>query len=94
MRHLGTIKGIGRLIVDSVDVCEARYRISVYQRGEFALKRVIGTLKADLGELRRALRSRSDCSLKLETGEDISINITRITERGATITVNGPIPGF
>ena len=94
MTHLGAIQGIGRLIVDSADVCEARYHISVSQRNQFALKRATGTLKADLGELRRALHNRSDCAIKLETGDDVSINITRITKRGATITVSGPVPGF
>ena len=94
MRHLGTIEGIGRLIVDSADVCEARYRISVHQRGEFGLKTASGTLEADLGELRKAWHNRSECTLKLETSGEVSLIITRITNSGATISVNGPVPGF
>lgn len=94
MRHLGTLEGIGRLIVDSADVCKARYRISVHQRDKFAPKSARGTLDADLGELRKAWHNRSDCTLKLETGGEVSIIITRITDSGATIRVSGPVPGF
>ena len=94
MRHLGTIEGIGRLIVDSHDVCEARYRISVQQRSQFSSITNSGTLEADLDELHKAWSSESDCILRLETGDEIGLNIEALTDSGAAISVNGPIPGF
>ena len=94
MGHLGTIEGIGRLIVDSADVCETRYRISVQQRDEFGPIMNSGTLEADLDELHKAWSSGSDCVLRLETGDEISLNIDALTDSGAAISVNGPIPGF
>ncbi len=94
MRRLGTIEGIGRLIVDSADVCEASYRISVYEPRPSAPKRASGTLEADFNELRKAWHNRSTCALKLETGDEVFIIITRITDSGAIIDVSGPVPGF
>ncbi len=94
MSHLGTIEGTGRLIVESADVCEAHYRISVYETRQSAPKKARGTLEADFNELRKAWHKRLDCTLKLETGGEVSIIIVRLTDSGAKIRVSGPIPGF
>ena len=94
MTHLGTIEGTGRLIVGSAEVCEARYHIIVHQGGAFGFNTASGTLEADLDALRKAWSSGSDCVLRLETGDEIALNIDALTDSGAAISVNGPVPGF
>jgi hypothetical protein len=92
MTHLGTIEGVGRLIVDSDDTCEAEYRIRISQTGAAGLKSARGTLSADQSALWKAMNLRK-ARLRLEDGTEVEIIIERLGDP-ADIIVNDPIPGF
>ena len=94
MRHLGTIEGIGRLIADSEDLCECRYRISVYDAGKFKYKTANGTLEANFGKLHEAYIAGAKFAIRLEDRGEVMLDSVGLTEDGATFSVTGPVPGF
>ncbi len=94
MEHLGTIHGVGRLVVNAADVCEARYHINVYKNERTGFNTANDNIEADSDELHRAWSTGATCLLRLETGDEIIITIDDFTDTGVTIGANGPIPGF
>ena len=94
MKHLGTIEGIGRLIANSEDVCAVSYSIRVYDKGQFKHRIANGTLEMDMSELLETWNAMAVFAIKLDDGNEVSINITKLTNRGATFKVSGPVPGF
>ncbi len=94
MKYLGTIDGIGRLTANSKDLCEAGYSIAVYDRGQFKYKVAHGTLRVDMSDLLEAFNAGATFAIKLQSGDEVSINITKLTGRGVAFNVTGPVPGF
>ena len=94
MKHLGRIDGIGRLTANSKDLCETGYSIAVYDRGQFKYKIARGTLEVDTSELLEAFNAGATFAIKLQSGDEVSINITKLIDGGAIFNVTGPVPGF
>ncbi len=93
MKYLGTIDRIGRLTAKSEDLCEAGYSIAVYDGGQFKYI-ARGTLRVDMSNLLEAFNAGAAFAIKLQSGDEVSINITKLIYRGATFDVTGPVPGF
>ena len=94
MTLLGSIHGVGRVIVDGKDIGEARYEISVFKPNHLMNAR--GTLEAEGSVLWGAYQAKENPTLVLETGESISflVSSARPFDRTARIAVNGAVPGF
>ena len=82
------------MIANSEDLCKAGYSIAVYDREQFKYKVARGTLRVDMSNLLEAFNAGAAFAIKLQSGDEVSINITKLTDRRAAFDVTGPVPGF
>ena len=94
MTHLGTIEGIGRLIIGSREIDDVKYRISAHSSGEFATTKTSGTLKVDISELFDPDIQTKGVMLELEGGEKVPIFNIKFRSNLITCTVGGRVPGL
>ena len=81
-------EGIGRLIIDSIDGGEIRYKINIYKEGN--PKKIDGELTANVNILYK-LSENPNCLLKLDTGKEVPFIFKKIINTTAMISINGPI---
>lgn len=94
MRKLGSLKGVGALIVGDERIEDVRYEIDVWQEAG-GLKSARGTLQSSGNDFFKAF-DRNPVVLETADGETLGVTIAHLTLPfgPATIVVNGAVPGF
>ena len=90
MRQLGTLTGQGVLVTDGAE-SRVTYRIVVWQ--DRGAKRVDGTVQGNPDALFSSFNA-TEQTLRLSSGEELKIIVTRVESGEAEIEINGPVPGY
>lgn len=93
MTTIGELNGTGTLVLPGGAEIPTDYRITVsWVRN---IKSARGTLSgASEMDYAKAQRGDEHATLRLSSGEDMQINLTRVSGDHALIEVSGPVPGF
>ena len=87
MRQLGTLTGQGVLVTDGAESPVAS-KIAVWQD-----QRADGTVQGNHAALLASFNA-TEQRLRLSSGEELKIVMTRVESEEAEIDISGPVPGY
>jgi hypothetical protein len=93
MVHLGTLRGLGVIVLDDQRFEGMRYEIHVEQRGQGGVKSGTGAMTGNWAAMNAAFR-KGGAVLELQTGDTLEFVITSLAADGSVIKVSGPVPGY
>lgn len=93
MNKLGSLTGVGALLLDGELVAKAEYEITVNQ-DDAGLKLAFGWMRVSNQVIGLIDQSTGNYSLKLENSGSVELALGEITGNTINFDVSGPVPGF